>query len=230
LENLQQHILDNAVWHAFTTGNRSLAHGDDAVRYLDKEVSPFVGLKIYDDASFKKLWDFIEDGRVVVLSAPRGFVVPQFWKVLKAVDVEQMVYRGATLPVAPTDEIISLGEKDVPGMLTLTKLTDPGPFDSRTIEYGHYEGIYKDSRLVAMAGQRMHPLPYAEISAVCTHPDYAGHGFASQLMKRQINRMLGVSDIPFLHVKSENDRAIRLYEHLGFENRASVTVHVMQKC
>jgi ribosomal protein S18 acetylase RimI-like enzyme len=221
--------LDNAPWHAFTTGNKSLSHGDDFVRYLDKEVSPFVGLETYDEASFKKLWDFIEDGRVVVLPARRDFVVPQPWKTLRAVDVEQMVYTRSFIDVPASNEIISLGQKDVPGMLALTKLTDPGPFDSRTIEYGHYEGIYRDGRLVAMAGQRMHPLPYAEISAVCTHPDYAGHGFASQLMKRQINRMLAASDVPFLHVKSENDRAIRLYEHLGFVNRASIAVFIIQK-
>jgi ribosomal protein S18 acetylase RimI-like enzyme len=229
LENSGQHILDNAVWNAFTTGNRSLSHGDDAVRYLDKQVSPFVGLNTYDEANFAKLWNFIEDGRVVVLPARRDFVVPQPWKILHAVPVEQMVYAGSTVDVAPNDEIVSLGEQDVPQMVFLTKLTDPGPFDVRTIEYGHYEGIYRDGRLVAMAGQRMHPVPYAEISAVCTHPDYAGHGFASQLMKRQINRMLDAGDTPFLHVKTENERAIRLYEHLGFVNRASITVFVMQK-
>jgi ribosomal protein S18 acetylase RimI-like enzyme len=221
--------LDNATWHAFTTGNKSLSHGDDSVRYLDKEVSPFVGLKTHDDASFKKLWDFIEDGRVVVLPAARGFAVPGPWTVLKAVEVEQMEYKGGRVPVAPNDEIVPLGDKDVPQMLFLTRLTDPGPFDSRTIEYGHYEGIYRDGRLAAMAGQRMHPLPFAEISAVCTHPDYAGHGFASQLMKRQINRMLAAGDTPFLHVKTDNERAIGLYEHLGFVNRASITVFVIQK-
>lgn len=229
MENSRQHILDNAVYNAFTSGNKSLSRGDDAVRYLDKEVSPFVGLKAFDDASFKKLWDYIEDGRVVVLPARRDFVVPQPWKVLNAVAVEQMVYKGSKIPVVPNDEIVPLGEKDVPKMLFLTKLTDPGPFDVRTIEYGHYEGIYRDGRLVAMAGQRMHPVPFAEISAVCTHPDYTGHGFASQLMKRQINRMLAAGDTPFLHVKTENVRAIRLYEHLGFANRASINVFVLQK-
>jgi ribosomal protein S18 acetylase RimI-like enzyme len=221
--------LDNAVWNAFTTGNRLLSRGDGSVRYLDKKVSPFVGLKTYNDANFKKLWDFIEHRRVLVLPAPRDFVVPQPWKTLRAVDVEQMVYTRSVIDVPASDDVISLGEQDVPRMLALTKLTDPGPFDTRTIEYGHYEGIYRDGRLVAMAGQRMHPVPYAEISAVCTHPDFAGHGFASLLMTRQINRMLAAGDMPFLHVKAENDRAIRLYEHLGFVKRASIAVFIIQK-
>ena len=224
-----EHILDNPVWNAFTTGNQELSHGDDTVRYLSEDVSPFVGLKDLNATNFQKLWNFLENGRVVVVMAQRGVVIPGMWKTLFAVDVEQMVYRGSTHTVDASQRVVSLGREDVPAMLELTKMTDPGPFEQHTIRFGHYEGIYRNGRLAAMAGQRMNPVPYAEISAVCTHPDFTGSGYASLLMKRQINRMLASAGIPFLHVKSSNERAIRLYQHLGFAIRKSRCVYVIQK-
>jgi predicted GNAT family acetyltransferase len=108
-------------------------------------------------------------------------------------------------------------------------LTNPGPFESRTITFGHYYGIFEGEKLVAMAGQRMHVFNYAEISAVCTHPDYTGKGYAAQLLQYQINRIKAASGIPFLHVRYDNDRAIKIYESLGFSTRRQVNFYVMIK-
>jgi predicted GNAT family acetyltransferase len=80
-----------------------------------------------------------------------------------------------------------------------------------------------------MAGQRLNPAPYAEISAVCTHPDYLGRGYAGKLLLNQAKRIKAASEIPFLHVKSENERAIKVYEKLGFVTRKEMSFYVLRK-
>jgi predicted GNAT family acetyltransferase len=122
-----------------------------------------------------------------------------------------------------------LSAQQVPAMLALTQLTNPGPFFNNTIAFGHYAGIFRDDELVAMAGQRLHAGPYAEISAVCTHPSYSGKGYASQLMLHQAHRIQAASGTPFLHVKLDNARAIRLYHTLGFVSRREVIMYTIQK-
>ncbi len=224
-----EHILDNLVWNALNSGNKHLANGNETVKYFDKEVSPFVGLKETSDDNFQLLYDTIPfDGAF-------GFVtndevsIPAPWKIARHMKVLQMVFDKPLETIATTDEIIALGEPNIPEMLTLTQLTNPGPFADRTIDFGHYKGIFKDDKLIAMAGQRMNPYQYAEISAVCTHPDHLGKGYAKQLLLDQIRRIQGASGIPFLHVLATNTRAKDVYESLGFETRKEISIYIIQK-
>ena len=76
-----------------------------------------------------------------------------------------------------------LGAADVPEMLDLVERTQPGPFLARTVELGTYLGIRRDGRLVAMAGERLHPPGFTEISAVCTDAAYRGQGLATRLVR-----------------------------------------------
>ena len=80
-----------------------------------------------------------------------------------------------------------------------------------------------------MAGQRLNPLPYAEISAVCTHPNHSGKGYARQLMQFHVNRIKAAGQIPFLHVRDDNTRAIKVYKDLGFEIFGEVYFYVLAK-
>jgi predicted GNAT family acetyltransferase len=134
--------------------------------------------------------------------------------------------------VALTDSkprLLPLTLAHVPQMLALTKLTNPGPFASQTIQFGHYAGIFDGEKLVAMAGQRLHAYNYAEVSAVCTHPDYLGRGYARQVLQYQIQRIRQANEIPYLHVRDDNYRAIKVYHHLGFKTRTQVYFYVMVK-
>jgi predicted GNAT family acetyltransferase len=119
-------------------------------------------------------------------------------------------------------EFIRLTQADAPEMLALTELTKPGPFGARTHEMGEYFGIRRAATLVAMAGERLRLPGYTEISAVCTHPGHLGRGYASALMEMLVERICSRGELPFLHVRSENVRAIQVYEHLGFRKRASL--------
>ncbi len=124
---------------------------------------------------------------------------------------------SATQPVER--EFVELTSADVPEMLELAALTKPGPFGKRTRELGNYIGIRREGTLVAMAGERMRVPGHAEVSAVCTHPEHTGKGYAQILMSEVMRRIRERGETPFLHVRKDNGRAIKIYERLGFRTR-----------
>ena len=89
-------------------------------------------------------------------------------------------------------------------MVDLATLTRPGPFGPRTIDFGHYYGIFEGKKLVAMTGQRLHVHQFTEVSAVCTHPDHLGKGYAAALVQLAVRLILQQNQTPFLHVRSVN--------------------------
>jgi predicted GNAT family acetyltransferase len=115
--------------------------------------------------------------------------------------------------------IITLSTSDIPEMISLVELTDPGPFLQRTIEMGTYLGVRQNGQLVAMAGERMFFQNCREISAVCTHPEFLGRGYATEIVGALTNKILKKDQIPFLQVVVENERARKVYEKLGFKVR-----------
>ena len=114
---------------------------------------------------------------------------------------------------------VPLTPADVPEMLDLVALAQPGPFLPRTIEMGTYIGIRQNDQLVAMAGERLHVPGFCEISAVCTHPDYRGRGYAGALTTMVAENILNRKEIPFLHFEPTNEAAKRLYLKLAFRLR-----------
>ena len=224
-----EHVLDNPAWNALLSGNSHLAFGNEHVKYFDEAVSPFVGLKENTSDYFQLLYDSLPDGRFALLATTRETAVPDQWKVLRAIHGFQMVCDAAYEPGDRHLELIPLTHEHVPQMMQLTKLTDPGPFAAKTIDFGSYRGIFEDGQLVAMTGQRMQPYNYTEVSAVCTRPGYTGKGYARALLLNQVNAIGTAGQVPFLHVKGDNERAIRVYESLGFTTRTDVWFYAMVK-
>lgn len=60
---------------------------------------------------------------------------------------------------------------------------------------------------------------YVEISAVCVDDDWRGRGLAARLVNLLCREIARRGETPFLHVFSDNQSAIALYERLGFELR-----------
>ncbi|WP_316528614.1 GNAT family N-acetyltransferase [Kitasatospora brasiliensis] len=151
---------------------------------------------------------------------------PSDWEPVFALDGRQMLWSGTDLPGHPEagaeSGVVELGADDVPEMLDLVARAQPGPFRPRTHELGTYLGIRDRGTLVAMAGERLRPPGWTEISAVCTAAEARGQGHASRLIGLLIARILARGDRPFLHVAEANTGAVALYEHLGFETRTSV--------
>ena len=114
-------------------------------------------------------------------------------------------------------------------MIALTELTKPGPFGKRTHELGAYLGLREGGKLVAMAGERLKVPGHTEVSAVCTHPDRAGQGYAGILMTEVMKRIRGRGEVPFLHVRQDNVRAVEVYKRLGFRERKLGHFAVLRK-
>jgi ribosomal protein S18 acetylase RimI-like enzyme len=223
------HPLDNPIWNALRTGNQPLALGNDLARVLPREVGAFAGLAEYSPRAFTQLRELVPAGAPVVLFTAEPLALPSGWNLLFHKELLQLVYPLPEAPVVASPAPVALGELDVPAMVALTALTNPGPFLARTIDFGGYHGIFQDSQLVAMAGQRLQPTPYTEISAVCTHPNYLGRGYARQLVQQQLGRILTAGRTPFLHVYEDNTPAYTLYLKLGFELRQRLHVYVLEK-
>ena len=226
------HVLDNMIWNAITSGNKNIAVFNGDIGCYRPDIAPFAGMKELTDKNLEKLYEFIPVNRKVALSSLNKMEHKTGnWKLLQPMDVTQMIYEYPvdSFRTESTDLIIPLTDEHIPQMLELTALTRPGPFLQRTIEFGNYFGIFINGRLAAMAGQRMHPLPYMEVSAVCTHPDFRGKGYAKALMLHVMNIILDNSFIPFLHVLTNNTTAIKLYESIGYRMRRELFVDLVQR-
>jgi predicted GNAT family acetyltransferase len=222
------HILDNPIWNALVTGNKKFSNGNEQAKYINRDVGIFAGLKTNNESDLNELHALVPEKSLVVLFTPGEIPIPTGWTIQLKKEILQMVYQQQDQPVAEANELTPLQEKDIPAMLDLTTLTNPGPFLPRTIDLGNYEGIFIGNDLVAMAGQRLQPDPYTEVSAVCTHPDHTGKGYAAKLVRSQVSKITAASRIPFLHVYSDNTTAWKLYEKMGFQIRRQMLVYVLE--
>jgi len=238
------HLLDNPVWNALNSGNKNLAEGNERAKYFPKDVAPFVGLKDTSRRDLDVLYDLVPAGTVAAVVTPEDIAIPELWTRILETKLLQMVCDNPAKPSAanpakatpanPTKspafeyDLIPLEARHVPDMIALTKMTNPGPFYSRTIEFGNYTGIFKADQLIAMAGYRLQANPFIEISAVCTHPDHLGKGYAATLILYLAGLIRASAGIPFLHSRTDNERAIKLYEKLGFVNRRQMTINIIK--
>jgi len=225
-----EQYLDNPAWNALISGNKNMAFGNEQVKYFDRDVSPFAALKENSADNFKELYEVVPHEAPLLIAANKQLDIPAPWSQLRCIHGIQMICKlGPATAITIPVKLTPLTQLHVPQMLSLTQLTNPGPFGPGTIAFGHYEGIFEGERLAAMAGQRFHVFDYMEISAVCTHPDYTGRGYAKQLLQLQIKRIIAANGTPFLHVRRDNERAIAVYESLGFSTRTDIYFYVIKK-
>jgi len=222
------HPLDRPIWSALTTRQQALAEGGARALRYPTAVGPFADMVDVSPESFAALGALMSGSEIAVLFTPDAVTAPAEFKILLAETGEQMIGTPAESSIRGVD-IVTLGAADVPVMMALTELTKPGPFTLRTHELGTFLGIRVDGQLVAMAGERMKPANYTEMTAICVHPDHRGRGYAQVLLGAVASQITARGEIPFLHVFSKNDSAIALYRRQGMEIRRRLYVTVLQR-
>ncbi|WP_239146260.1 GNAT family N-acetyltransferase, partial [Streptomyces sp. SID10815] len=211
------HVLDNPALASLTGPHAHFAERRGRVLRYPLDVSPWLALPDEPDADdWADAAALAGPGAEVPLAGFRGRV-PDGWEITFEVAGVQFVDDG--LAAAPDPEAVRLGPVDVPEMLDLVARTRPGPFLPRTVELGEYLGIRRAGALVAMAGERLRPPGWTEISAVCTDPAVRGQGLATRLILAVAHGIRERGETPFLHTGAGNTTAIRLYESLGFRLR-----------
>ena len=222
-------ILDNPAWEALSSKQSHLNEGTNQVKYFPKNVSPFIGLKNWDADDFQILNKQITSDRSFSVMIAKQISLPDSVEIFFSIPLYQMYCQHLKPIENNTTHTRKLTAADIPQMLALTEKTKPGPFYERTIELGNYIGIFDKEELVAMAGERLQLNGFTELSAVCTATDHLGKGYASYLSSKIAETIIAGGNQPFLHVRTDNLRAIQLYQKLGFEIRADVYFAVFKK-
>jgi ribosomal protein S18 acetylase RimI-like enzyme len=214
-------LLDDPIWSSLAGAHAHLAVGGDLVRRYPADVAPFAAVRTWDDPA---VWAAIVEmfGQGAEFPAPPGSVqLPPGWERSEPFHGVQLVETDR-LHGRPDDEALVLGADDVPEMLDLVARAQPGPFLPRTYLLGRYVGLRRDGHLVAMAGERLRPAGWTEISAVATDERYRGQGLASRLVLDVVHHIHERGARAMMHAAAGNTNAIRLYESLGFTLRRTV--------
>lgn len=221
------HRLDNAVWHSLNGPRRALGeHAPHAARF-DADVSPFAAIADEPTAeSWTDLARLVAPG--VALLFRHEIDAPPEWETKYSFPGVQMVAARVASVDDDHDGIVELGPADVPEMLALVAATQPGPFGTRTVEFGGYVGVRRSGRLVAMGGERLRLDGYTEISAVCTDEQHRGEGLAARLVRVLVQRIDDRGEQAFLHAAVDNEPAIKLYDKLGFDVRTTIDAALLQ--
>ena len=233
------HPLDNVIWQALTTRQSKFAEGFDQARRFIPEVTSLTAFAEPNSRGYASLASLVDPGGTALLSLASPHQPMPGWDLVLAFPGLQMVWEnnhakldeGAALSLGNGSgfSTVELGSRDSREMVELAELTKPGPFGVRTHELGMYVGIRSEGKLVAMAGERLKVPGYTEVSAVCTHPEHTGQGYARVLMLEVMRGIWQRGEIPFLHVRQSNTRAVELYERLGFRTRIVVQFTVLRK-
>lgn len=224
MSDLPESVFANPVWHALQTKHRHLAQSAGGASRYPADVAPFASVSAPHLSALQSLHSLLLPGEYVWLIGESYPPTPglSFTETLECL---QMVLPENITPTIRDFEIISLSCANAPEMVALTDIAFPGFFRTRTCEMGSYHGVRSGGELIAMAGERLIPAGFPEISGVCTHPAHRGKGLAAGLIWHLVRTHRGDGLVSWLHVSATNHHAIELYLRMGFEVARKVTLH-----
>jgi GNAT superfamily N-acetyltransferase len=220
MKNINETKLDNPVWNSLSENHSTFCVNHENVKFYHPDYCPFGAF-----AKPENLPQAIQNYSVLT---DQFFIVgekPEIANSLKLakelVCLQMIIYNKIEQPIAL--EIVKLTQQHNKALCDLVHLVQPGYFKTKTPLLGDYFGVFKDGQLIATAGERMKMNDFTEISAIITHPDHTGKGYAKQLIAQVVNNIFDQNKTPFLHVVESNIGAIALYEKLGFISRRKIS-------
>ena len=222
------HKLDNPAWYALTEKHQSFAIGTDEIKKYQRFVAPWIGHTSTTQNILQQLDSFIETGESCYVFDTMPVLPPNYIHET-TVHVLQMICEQEIKNDTHTAVIEKIEEDGAAELETLINLVQPGYYSPGTKLMGEYYGIRQDGKLVAAAGERICLAEFTEVSGVVTHPGYTGRKYAQQLVAYVTNINFSKGLVPYLHVAQINERAIKLYEYLGYTTRRKMEVFKIKK-
>jgi ribosomal protein S18 acetylase RimI-like enzyme len=224
--------LDNPIWNSLVTEHAALAEGADVGRGLARrypsEIGPLAAFERQTPEAYADLAALISIDDFAVLFLDEPLKLPEGWRLLRGGEILQMMSQEMPDKIDVGEEIVSLGEGDWEEMIALATLTEPGPFRARTADLGGFMGIRVGGKLAAITGRRLQPAGFVEVSAVCTHPEFRGRGYAKALVAAVTRAIYADGKTPFLATFANNTSAIRVYEQVGYVARRILHLAVVK--
>lgn len=210
-----EHQLKNPVWSSLQETHKKFAVEFNNVQFYNSEVCTF-GAFFDENNTAEAANEYIKTSDSFFYVSENLTPVVDETKVefTKKIDGCQMVLDSLT-NVNITEKIVLLDETFSEEIYDLVWLVMPGYYRKRTFEMGKYFGIFKNGKLVSIAGQRLQSNLFIEVSAVVTHPNYTRRGLAKQLIAHNTKEILKENKTPILHTNKGNP-AIALYQKLGY--------------
>ena len=222
----EENKLDNPVWYSLCETHKDHSIGDSSIKFYHPDYCPFGGFA--NETNITEAiaeYSSLTDNFFIVGEQPPLPTSLQFKNELVC---DQMIIFNK-INIECTENIVKLTEEHAEELLQLVNLVQPGYFKKKTASLGNYFGIFQNNMLVAVTGERMQMNTFIEISAVVTHPDHTGKGYAKQLVAHTTNNIFAQQKIPYLHVSATNTGAIQLYKKLGFSLRRKISFWNIEK-
>jgi len=220
--------LDNPAWWALTGAQQAFSTGAAHIKRYRRGILAFAAYEHGKAESLDALNEWLVAGEIFYLIGELP-VLPAQWTLLKELPCAQMILETPLTIVGEAVPIYALGAAHRAEMFNLVHKVQPGYYEPGTQQLGKYYGIRQQNKLVAIAGERLRMEQLTEISAICTDPAYTGRKYAQHLVAHLCNANLAQGNIPFLHVLQTNQRAIGLYEYLGFTQRRTISFWQLKK-
>ena len=212
--------LDNPVWYSLSESHKHFAIEYDNIKFYHPDYCPFGGFQQIENIPVHILeYSMLVDNFFIVGEKP---ALPNSLKLKNELICLQMIC-NQKINIDIKEDIVNLGKENADDLLKLVNLVQPGYFKKKTARLGNYYGIFKNNELIAVTGERMKMDKYVEVSAVITHPNHTGNGYAKQLVAHTVNNIFSQNQIPYLHVAGTNIAAIKLYEKLDFQIRREIS-------
>ena len=212
--------LDNPVWYSLSESHKDFAIEYNNIKFYHPDYCPFGGfIAIENTAAPIAEYAKLVDNFFIVGEKP---TIPNTLKLHKELVCLQMVIAD-TIDLEIKEKIVDLCEEHIEELFQLITLVQPGYFKKKTALLGRYYGIFKNNELIAATGERMKTNQFTEVSALVTHPDHTGQGYAKQLVALTANTIFSENNTPYLHVAETNIGAMALYEKLGFTPRRKIS-------